>query len=301
MSFDGELLKAKREFESNYKSYLENKLLFQILTEVTQPQLHNTNSINNSLSKKIEEHFLKSFLNVGNQLNSEQKALISQTKLDSECKAFLVKKIEQNFQVRHDELNEYYKFAENFDYASSSSFCNNSSLDITCNLDPHKITIKLNNLIESIDKSRQDIAKLANENSLKQERLYTQSIETISLLFKILREFKLEFYSLKNQVDCETEITECDMLLGKIQTVTDELKLDLYNSESLKALEKIQNQIEHEVNTARDEQNKVLNALNSYISLGDNFKYLLNDYFELKEKLDRKKWEISQLEENYNY
>ena len=297
MSLDDEILKAKREFEANYKSFLENKLLLETLTEITQPQA--SHGLNNNLAKKIDEHFLRSFLNVGNQLSTEQKLLISETKLDSEAKTYLVKKIEQNLQLRLDEINE------NFKYVNSDADWllgdRSASLDISGSVEPHQVLLNVNNLLECIDKSRLDTSKAISENALKQESLFMQSIETLGLLYKILKEFKLEFYSMKNQVECENEIVECDMLIGKIQTITDGLKLDLYSGDNLKALEKIHNSIATELASARDEHSQVMQVLDAYESLGDSFKSLLRDYFELNEKLEGKKWQLSQLEATYNF
>lgn len=287
---EDDLAKVKREFELNYKSFLENKLLFQALSEITQPNAQTAPSFQTSLGKKVEENFLTSLLNAGSQLSVEQKSLIKEVKLDNECKSYVLKKIETNFKNRLDEINEYLLFSENLINPAGS--LNENSLI----LNPNQTLLKINNLLEYIEKSRLDAAKLTNEISLKQESLFTQSIETIGFLHKILKELKLEFYCLKNQIECENEISDCDMLLGKIQTVNDKLKLDLYDSQSLKTLERINDQIELESVKATEEQTRALNLLNSYLSLGDGFKLLLNEYAVLKEQLDRKKWQISQFE-----
>lgn len=286
---EDDLLKAKRQFNSNYKSFLENRLLFQTLHEITQSLVQSTTGVQSVLGKKIEEHFLKSYLSASSQLNSEQKSLIIDTKLDAESKSYLLKKCEQSFQNTFDELNEYLKFVDD----EEGSVLNKYRLETK---DCNQILLRINNLIENIEISRNETTRLTNENSSKQHSLYTQSIETISLLLKMLKELKLEFYNIKTQIDCEHEISECDMLLGKMQTVTDNLKLDLYDSQSVQVLEKIQSQIENDSVKAREEQKKVMSILNLYLSLGESFKVLLKEYASLKETIERKKWQINQFD-----
>ncbi len=288
---EDDVAKAKRQFSLNYKSFLENKLLFQTLHDIAQSQSHNVTGIQSALGKRVEEHFLKSYLSASSQLNSEQKSLIIDTKLDAESKGYLLKKCEQSFQNILDEITEYLKFGNNEE--PSRSF--NYPLDTTSSLlDVDKIVLKINNLIEKQEQSRSEITRLTNENTLKQQSLFTQSIETINFLFTMLKELKLDFYNIKNQIDCEHEISECDMLLGKMQTVTDNLKLDLYDNQSLQVLAKIQSQIENDSLKAKEEQKKLVGILDLYLSLGDSFKVLLKEYAALKESIERKKWQINQ-------
>ena len=84
------------------------------------------------------------------------------------------------------------------------------------------------------------------------------------------------------------------MLLGKMQTVTDNLKLDLYDNQSLQVLAKIQSQIENDSLKVKEEQKKVVGILDLYLSLGDSFRVLLKEYTALKESIERKKWQINQ-------
>jgi hypothetical protein len=290
---EDDVSKAKRQFNLNYKSFLENKLLFQTLHDIAQSQVQNSTGIQSALGKRVEEHFLKSYLSASSQLNSEQKSLIIDTKLDLESKGYLLKKCEQSFQNILDELTEYLKFADNGEPSRSFNYPldTNSSL-----LDVDKIVLKINNLIVKQEQSRSELTRLTNENTLKQQSLFTQSIETINFLFKMLKELKLDFYNIKNQIDCEHEISECDMLLGKMQTVTDNLKLDLYDNQSLQVLAKIQSQIENDSIKVKEEHNKVVGILDLYLSLGDSFKVLLKEYTTLKESIERKKWQINQFQ-----
>ena len=292
INVEDELQKAKRQFNLSYKNFLENKLLFQTLHEISKTQVQSSTSVQNGLGKKIEVHFLKSYLSASSQLNLEQKSLIIDTKLDADSKVFYLKKCEQYFQNIFDELNEYLKYAEN----EESSILYKYPLETNNPLDCNQIVLKINTLIENIEISRIETTRLANENSSKQHSLFTQSTETIGLLLKMIKELKLEFYNIKNQIDCEHQISECDMLLGKMQTVTDNLKLDLYDSQSVQVLEKIQSQIENDSIKARDEQKRVWGILNLYISLGDSFKVLLKEYAALKDALERKKWQINQFD-----
>jgi hypothetical protein len=299
--------KTLAEFNSNYKSYLENKLLLNILYDsFTNQESLCVNDLvgNNELNQQIQDNFWKSFLNQQDD-QSVSNDEFKNDPLPHEAKKLILNKLETNLEAYFKDINNYLKFAKIEDsndleetqedeISMSTNKIFHKSLSTT-NFNTDSTVSKLKSLIESTKTDKFKIDKISKDIDIKLQHCFNKSVEIANLLNKIINEFKIEFYSNYNKIELEHELAACDSLFKKMDQVQSSMINDLYNPERAACLKMIKSQIELETMKSKDTINKINTTLDLYRSLGEEFENILSTYLDLKAQYDRKMYTIQKL------
>lgn len=298
------------EFNQNYRLYLENNLILSLITDIvfdTQAKLiHSSSSAtfesdsekNNprqTLDEKIRDTFFKSYF-MSNNLNNNFKISneIKINPLDFDAKKHLQEIIEKK-------LEEFLNLVDEFlSYACSNETNENLNLD---NLsfefsDKQDFSIdKFDKIVQAIDKIELETKRIDDGMNIKLEHCINTSMEVINLIKRILKDFKIDFYAHKSEIECQKAVLSCDLLLTKIETVKNEMLYDLYSPDKLKALGIIKDHIQMETAIAKDKLDQMKFTLNTFNSFGPEFETILKSYLDLKAKYESKQWTLNKLKE----
>ncbi len=311
---------AVREFNQNYRNYLESHLLFNILSESLsllntsaddQRLYSNQNSI---VEDKLRENFLKTHLFVNSSENLMEE--IRPEALTDEAKSFICDKVEARLELNLNQINEYLNYCKDSSQSSGSvkwsfneSDSNNESrlvsqLDTESEFyDTDVSTLEklksfnqyLTNLTAQIEKSKADLA-------IKSEHTFNVAVEVINLIKTILNEFKLEMYaSRKNRAECEMTILKYDMLEAKVKSVYNDLLTDIYSAEKIKALGIIKSHVSMDTNKTEESLDQAQMKLEAYKSFGAEFDRILKTFCELRSDLETKSWTLNHLQASVDF
>ncbi len=301
--------KTLAEFNLNYKNYLENKLLMNILYDSLANQesliVNSDLAGENDFYQQIQDNFWRSFINKQQDDEFTSNDEFNNDPLSSQAKKYLLNKLETNLEAYFKDINNYLKFAKIQDSndlddetqeedSSSNNKIYHKSLS-TANFKTDLIVSKLKSLIESIKTDKLRIDKINKDIDVKLQHCFNKSVEIANLLNKIINEFKLEFYTNYSKIEMEHELAACDSLFKKMDQVQSSMINDLYKPEKAACLKMIKSQIEIERMKSRDMINKLNSSLDSYRSLGSEFENILTTYIDLKAQYDRKLYTIQKL------
>lgn len=295
------------DFNQNYRLYLENNLILSLITEIvfnSQAKLiHSTSSANfetdkndskQMLDQKIRDTFLKSYFIANNSDNNFR--LTDEIKIDPlsfDAKNYLLDTIEFKLDAFLDLVTDF------LDYACSNE--KNEQADKTDTSKQDFIISKFNDTIQNIDNIESESIRMEDGMNIKLEHCINTSIEVVNLIKKVLKDFKIDFYAQKSEVECQKAILSCDLLLTKIETVKNEMLCDLYSTDKLKALGIIKNHIQMETMIAKDKLDQVKSTLNTFSSFGTEFDSILKTYLELKSLHESKQWTLNKLKEESQF
>ncbi|CAF0834239.1 unnamed protein product [Brachionus calyciflorus] len=309
-----------KEFNHNYRSYLENQLIVNLLTDIlinSQAQLVHSGSSSSfdsqkcdaslQLEDKIRDTFLKSYYIYNNSdKNTEVLDEIKIEPLNFNAKEYLTNKIECKFNKDLGIIDQFLNFKNPSKELSNSKWhLSEDDINFDSEIDekfPQDLIVsKFNDLVECINKLESDITKINNEMNIKFEHCLNISIEIINLLKRILKDFRLDFYANKNEIECENSILNCDLLLTKIETVQNEMLHDLYSPDKLKALGIVKNHIQMETMVTKEKLEQTQYSLNMFKSFGNEFDSMLKTYLDLKAKHESKQWTLNKLKQDSHF
>jgi uncharacterized protein YoxC len=309
-----------KEFNANYREYLENSLLYLIFTELASsvPAAAATaskcehSSYSNLISseKKIQEAFFKSYLisNIEStttktnnlmppeatligERNADELSLIEGLKfepLDENTKMHLLGKIESRLESRLIEMIEF--IDPNIDKElNGDDLWQNDYAKVDELLD------KVKELSESISVLDGQCEKAYEEVALKLGHFLNLSVEIAGLIKAILEEFKLKLYAEENKLTSKSQILKCEMFIAKTNVLISELLNDTYSSDKLQSFKIIKNQMQINANKLKETIDQINASLSMFKSFGKEFEAILASYNELKLELERKKYTLNRL------
>lgn len=301
------------EFNQNYRLYLENNLILSLISDIvfdTQAKLiHSCSSATfesdseksdpkQKIDEKIRDTFFKSYF-ISNNLNDNFKKSdeMKIDPLDFNAKKHLQETIENKLDEILNLVNEFLSYAcsnetnENLNLENLSS--ENFKQDFTMG--------KFNKIVQTIEKIESESKRIDDGMNIKLEHCMNTSMEVVSLIKTILKDFKIDFYSHKSEVECQKAVLSCDLLLTKIETVKNEMLFDLYSPDKLKALGVIKNHIKMETTISKDKLDQMKFTLNTFNSFGPEFESILKTYKDLKSKHESKQWTLNKLKEESHF
>jgi hypothetical protein len=310
-----------KEFNANYKSYLENSLLHLILTELANSSSttaaaskceHSSSSHSHSSEKKIQEAFFKSNLManieaslsktnnfaasdmilIGDRISSaDDFSLIEELKsepLDENTKMHLLSKIESRLESRLIETIEFVEPNMEQELNVDDLWSNNyAKVD--------ELLALVKELAEAKSALENQCEKANEEIALKLEHSLNLAVEIAGLIKSILEEFKLKFYAEENKLSCNNEILKCEMFIAKTNVLINELLCDTYSSDKLQSFKIIKNQMQMNANKSKETIDQINSTLSMFKSFGKEFEAILGSYNELKSELERKKYTLNRL------
>lgn len=308
-----------KEFNENYKNYLESKLLLNLLTDLVSESEGDSSSggsfgsmgssamFNMTFDEKIRNNFWKAkFISENMDKNDKIPCdLLNELKIDSlnnDEKHYLLNKLETRIEGYTNDVNDLLSYQKD-------TYENNGSVRWTCGEassilfdkskldDVDQLAIKLKLLIDSNDKAVIDNAKLDDEIDIKLSHCLNISFEIINLLKRILNDFKLEHYHPEKRMKCEQELLSFDLLLNKIKVVFNEIIYDLYKPEKLQSLSLIKNHMNIEMEKVMHNYEQAQMKVNMFKSLGNEFENIYTEYAKLKETLKQKMVTLKTLKE----
>lgn len=307
-----------KEFNQNYRNYIENSLLLNLVYEILfdSPTGFTHSSSLSSISEqqtfdsstniedKIRETFLKAYaLTLADKSTELLEDIKTVEPLNIESRQYLVEKIENKLDNYFSDIDEHLGFC-NFDSNSKWNLETDNEPDhfeTEPETSQEKTLAKLEKLIEHLNKCDSQVEQLNNDINLKLDNCLSTSIEIMKNLKKILSEFRIKFYAYKNDKQYENELLTCDILLSKIESVRHELLHDLYSGDKAKSLALLRNQINFETMMVKEKKDQVENTLSMFKSFGKEFDSVLNTYLELKNNLEKKQWTLDKLNDETKY
>lgn len=265
----------EKELAKNHKTYLENQFIYDTLREI----------VLESDDSKNCNAFWKSFI-LGNlsTIDPNNQKSIELSKFESnevsrDLKESLLAKLKEKFEQN---INSIQEFMQNYD-------------------NPATILTQIQEKIDKITHLKEEIQELDESFQLKLKNIFVISNELINLLTKILKEFKIDFYSKQDLIKCEHIIIESEAYLAKFESLVFEYTSDTYSNDKLKALAMIKQQIDSSKQRADYDFVQFSNSLEGYGCLGKEFQVLLKEYVDLKEILENKKWTLNEIKTKFMY
>jgi hypothetical protein len=319
-----------KEFNLNYKNYLENLILYQSINEIINDKKSkiiasnssSINSNNSSINERLVNRFYKSQLLININLNDYltkfnntendflATSFLSSTNSFSSTTAtsntsqneYLVSqfKIDDfNDELKNEMINEIELYCEN--YLNKIENMMKKDLD---NFDDETdrsvvLTKKIKEISYSNELNLKQILKLHDDIRVKVKNYYNLTHEILNLLIKLVNEFKLDFFTHKDLVTLDILLASCDMMIAKTETILGECLNDTYSSDKLKCFNIIKENIELLSLKYKEKYDYVKNALLIYRSLGPDFEKIHKTYIQLKENLDNKKWTLNKIKNDF--
>ena len=318
-----------KEFNLNYKNYLENLILFQSINEIINEKKSKTtatpssnNSINvsslSSSNEKLLNRFWKSNLLTNVNLNDYLAKVNNENDVQSSATSFLsnsfssttpqTEYLVSQFQMEDlsNELkNEIINEIERYYDVYLNKLENMTKSDIEENYTSYDrsvcLTRNIKEIVYSIEQNSKLILKFNDDISLKVKSYLNLTHEILNLLMKLVNEFKLGFYLRKDLACLDTLLFKCDILLTKIEAILGEILEDTYTSDKLKCFRMIQENTEMMSMKYRKKYESMTNALNTFKSLGAEFESIHKSYIELKDKLRDRIWTLNKLNNEMFY
>ena len=151
------------------------------------------------------------------------------------------------------------------------------------------LTSKIDKIFNSNELNLKEILKLRDNIRVRVKENYNLTQEILTLLIKLINEFKIEFFTQKNLVTLDSLLASCDMLIAKTESILGECLKDTYSSDKLKCFHIINENIELLSLKFNEKYANCKNSLNMYKNMGPEFDSILASYIQLKKKLDEKK------------
>jgi hypothetical protein len=320
-----------KEFNLNYKNYLENLILYQSINEIINDKKSkiitsnssSINSNNSSINERLVNRFWKSQLLININLNDYltkfnntendflATSFLSSTNSFSATTAatsntsqndYLVSQFQIddfNDELKNEMINEIELYCENYLNKIENMMKNDlDDFDDETNRSV-ALTKKIKEISYSNELNLKQILKLHDDIRVKVKNYYNLTHEILNLLIKLVNEFKLDFFTNKDLVTLDSLLASCDMLIAKTETILGECLNDTYSSDKLKCLNIIKENIELLSLKYKEKYDNVKNALKMYRSLGPDFEKIHKTYIQLKEKLDSRKWTLNKIKNDF--
>ena len=307
-----------KEFNLNYKNYLESLIIFQIINEiVNEKKSKKTNLSEEKLLNRFWKSYLLTNINLDDYLarneNDLSSSLSSSILLSSSFTAAASQKLSNqseyminqfkiddfNEELKTELINEIERYYEG--YLCKIENIMKNDLELSDEDRCLVLSNKLKDVAYTTKLNSKQIQKLNDDINVKIKNYLNLTHEILNLLIKLMNEFKLGFYLRKDLISLESLLFKCDMFLTKIETILGECLMDTYTSDKLKCLNIIKENIQINSMKYKEKYESMKNALKLYKSLGGEFESIHKSYVELKNKLDNRKWTLNKLKNEIFY
>jgi len=122
--------------------------------------------------------------------------------------------------------------------------------------------------------------------------------ETLELLYRILENHRLGSQLETDQSTGEWLIARCEATIFKMKVIQQQCLSETYTSDTIPALKSIRETIISACNQAKREYDGVIARLHKYEQVGLGFKELADEYNNLLNEINQKKWALNELRKN---
>ena len=156
---------------------------------------------------------------------------------------------------------------------------------------PSLVSCQLEEKIEAVKE-----LEVKMQNSREQHaKCTTTLLESLNLMEDLLKQQLLNMQHDQYQVNGQHLKAQVDALVLKIRSLHLEILCETYNKDTIPALSMISKQLMASANETRSEIESCRTRLERYQSVGKDFNNLVQEYRQIKEAIQQKKWTLDKL------
>ncbi|KAI8790355.1 HAUS augmin complex subunit 4 [Biomphalaria glabrata] len=129
---------------------------------------------------------------------------------------------------------------------------------------------------------------------------YQKLLECLSVIETIVKEYKLTCQAQTDDVTVEWLETRSEALRLKVKLTQVQILCDTYTNEAVKALKKIRGHLDDAIKQTEAQLAATTYSLQSYHSIGAEFKSLVNQFTLLQNEIENRKWALSTMGRTLN-